>query len=111
MNGVSEGLFKRGLCLPSGPYVTDEDVRYIVNEMKKDVYKRQAYDVPSGPRDIVQNGYNGYLIQELNNESFELQVSKLMESETLRKKMGKNAILKAQEFEFAKILDLWKRQL
>ena len=70
-----------------------------------------AYDVPSGPRDIVQNGYNGYLIQELNNESFELQLSKLMESETLRKKMGKNAILKAQEFEFAKILDLWKRQL
>ncbi|WP_257940879.1 DegT/DnrJ/EryC1/StrS family aminotransferase [Bacteroides muris (ex Fokt et al. 2023)] len=35
VNGVSEGLFKRGLCLPSGPYVTDEDVRYIVDEMKK----------------------------------------------------------------------------
>lgn len=35
VNGVSEGLFKRGLCLPSGPYVADEDVRYIVNEMKK----------------------------------------------------------------------------
>ena len=29
VNGVSEGLFKRGLCLPSGPYVMDEDVRYI----------------------------------------------------------------------------------
>ncbi|KAB4039253.1 aminotransferase, partial [Bacteroides uniformis] len=37
VNGVSEGLFKRGLCLPSGPYVTDEDVRYIVNEMKKSI--------------------------------------------------------------------------
>ena len=34
VNGVSEGLFKRGLCLPSGPYVMDEDVRYIVDEMK-----------------------------------------------------------------------------
>lgn len=34
-NGVSESLFKRGLCLPSGPYVTDEDVYYIVNEIKK----------------------------------------------------------------------------
>lgn len=32
-NGVSESLFKRGLCLPSGPWVTDEDVRYIVKEM------------------------------------------------------------------------------
>ena len=37
VNGISEGLFKRGLCLPSGPYVTDEDVRYIVNEMKKSI--------------------------------------------------------------------------
>lgn len=35
INGVSESLFKKGLCLPSGPYVTDEDVRYIVKEMKK----------------------------------------------------------------------------
>ena len=37
VNGVSESLFKVGLCLPSGPYVTDEDVRYIVNEMKKSI--------------------------------------------------------------------------
>ena len=29
VNGVSESLFKVGLCLPAGPYVTDEDVRYI----------------------------------------------------------------------------------
>lgn len=27
---VSEALFKVGMCLPSGPYVTDEDVKYIV---------------------------------------------------------------------------------
>ena len=30
VNGVSEELFKKGLCLPSGPCVTEEDVRYIV---------------------------------------------------------------------------------
>ena len=34
VNGVSEALFKRGLCLPSGPWVTDEDVAYIVGRMK-----------------------------------------------------------------------------
>ncbi|WP_304647636.1 DegT/DnrJ/EryC1/StrS family aminotransferase, partial [uncultured Bacteroides sp.] len=37
VNGVSESLFKCGLCLPSGPYVTEEDVRYIVDEMKKSI--------------------------------------------------------------------------
>lgn len=34
VNGVSEGLFKTGLCLPSGPCVTDDDVRYIVEQIK-----------------------------------------------------------------------------
>ena len=31
VNGVSEEIFKVGFCLPAGPYVTDEDVRYIVD--------------------------------------------------------------------------------
>ena len=31
---VSEALFKVGMCLPSGPYVTDEDVKYIVETIK-----------------------------------------------------------------------------
>ena len=34
VNGVSESLFKTGLCLPSGPWVTDEDVAYIVEHIK-----------------------------------------------------------------------------
>ncbi|RGR29644.1 aminotransferase, partial [Parabacteroides distasonis] len=37
VNGVSESLFKVGLCLPSGPYVTDEDVAYIVDCIKKNI--------------------------------------------------------------------------
>ena len=34
VNGVSEALFKIGMCLPAGPYVTDDDVRYIVDTIK-----------------------------------------------------------------------------
>ena len=32
--GVEEELFKVGFCLPAGPYVTDDDVRYIVQCIK-----------------------------------------------------------------------------
>lgn len=35
VNGVSESLFKCGLCLPSGPCVTDEDIVYIVDVIKR----------------------------------------------------------------------------
>lgn len=34
VNGVSEALFAQGLCLPSGPMVTDEDVDRIVEIIK-----------------------------------------------------------------------------
>lgn len=35
VNGVSEAIFKIGMCLPAGPYVTDSDVHYIVDCIKK----------------------------------------------------------------------------
>ena len=34
VNGVSEAIFKIGMCLPAGPYVSDEDVKYIVETIK-----------------------------------------------------------------------------
>ena len=34
-NGIEESLFKVGFCLPAGPYVTDDDVRYIVDCIKE----------------------------------------------------------------------------
>ncbi len=34
VNGVSESIFKVGMCLPAGPYVSDEDVKYIVDNIK-----------------------------------------------------------------------------
>lgn len=36
-NGVSENLFKTGLCLPSGPWVTDDDVAFIVDCIKQNI--------------------------------------------------------------------------
>ena len=35
VNGVSEAIFKVGMCLPAGPYVSEEDVHYIVDCIKE----------------------------------------------------------------------------
>ncbi len=35
LNGVSESIFKVGMCLPAGPYVSEEDVRYICDCIKE----------------------------------------------------------------------------
>ena len=34
VNGVSEAIFKVGMCLPAGPYVSDDDVKYIVETIQ-----------------------------------------------------------------------------
>jgi dTDP-4-amino-4,6-dideoxygalactose transaminase len=39
VNGVSESLFAVGVCLPAGPYVTDDDVRYIVDSIRAAIEK------------------------------------------------------------------------
>ena len=37
VNGTSESLFRRGLCLPAGPWVTDDDVRRIAEIIKASI--------------------------------------------------------------------------
>ena len=39
INGVSESIFKVGFCLPAGPCVTDDDVRYIVDTIKEAIIR------------------------------------------------------------------------
>ena len=39
LNGVSEAIFKVGMCLPAGPYVSDDDVKYIVDCIKEAIVK------------------------------------------------------------------------
>lgn len=38
-NGIEEEIFKIGFCLPAGPYVTDGDVRYIVDAIKEAIVR------------------------------------------------------------------------
>ena len=39
LNGVSEDLFKVGMCLPAGPYVSDDDVKFICEAIKSLIVK------------------------------------------------------------------------
>ena len=39
VNGVSEAIFKVGMCLPAGPCVSDENVKYIVECIKEAIVK------------------------------------------------------------------------
>lgn len=50
-----------------------------------------SYDCENGPRDIICNHYNGFLIPDNDTEQFTRKLLELMESPALREKFGRCA--------------------
>ena len=67
-----------------------------------------SFDCPSGPSDIIENGVNGFLIKNFNEEEMQRKIEILMKDESLRKEMSKNGKEKIEEFSKDKVLKKWK---
>ncbi len=50
-----------------------------------------SFDCPSGPRDIISNGSNGFLVPEKNVQGLSEKIKLLMDNELLRKSIGSNS--------------------
>ena len=67
-----------------------------------------SFDCPSGPRDIVKDGYNGYLISCYDKEMYSKKIIDYMKLEDNKKKqMSKNAGETIAEWNNEKIIDRW----
>ena len=66
-----------------------------------------SFDCPFGPRHIITNGKDGFLIPNRNIKMFADRICELIESEELRKKIGKEAILTAKRYEPEIIIQQW----
>lgn len=66
-----------------------------------------SFDCKCGPREIIGNGENGYLIENENVTDFVDKVSVLIENEALRKEFGKNAKKNSLKFSEQKIMQQW----
>lgn len=67
-----------------------------------------AYDCPTGPNEVIEDGKNGYLIKPNDIRSFAIKIKELIENENLRKSMGKYSKEKAQDFSNEKIKQKWE---
>ncbi|ECV9672094.1 glycosyltransferase family 4 protein, partial [Campylobacter jejuni] len=67
-----------------------------------------AFDINTGPSDIIENEKSGFLIKDGNLQEFADKICLLMDNENLRKQMGQNAKKKIQN-EFSKeiIMQKW----
>jgi len=66
-----------------------------------------AFDCPYGPSEIITDGKDGFLVSCYDVEAFADKVSLLIENDSLRKKMGQNAIQSARRFRKEKIVPQW----
>ena len=70
-----------------------------------------AYDCPVGPKAIIQNNKNGFLIEDGNKDSFVEKLSLLIKDENLRIQMGKKAIESVEKYDLDTIMNQWKNLL
>ncbi len=66
-----------------------------------------AYDCPSGPSEIVNDGESGYLIKEHDIEDFARKVCRIIENPDLRIGMGKASQKAVQKFRKGPIMNQW----
>lgn len=67
-----------------------------------------AYDCHCGPRAIIDNGVNGFLIEDGNIDSFVQKLELLIEDENLRLQMGKNTQESIEKYNLDSIMQQWK---
>jgi len=68
-----------------------------------------SFDCPSGPRYIINEGEDGFLVENESVEELTKAISRLMGDDDLRKKMGARAKVNAKSYLPNNILPLWDR--
>lgn len=66
-----------------------------------------SFDFPCGPRDVINNGVDGYIIPDGDVECMAAKITELMNNDSLRLEMGKNAKTNSLRFDEDYIMRQW----
>ena len=67
-----------------------------------------AYNFPCGPRDIIEEGRNGYLVEKGDKQIFAMRLAELMNNEELRQTMSRNAVETSKKYNVDRVMEQWK---
>lgn len=68
-----------------------------------------SFDCKEGPAELIDNGINGYLIEEGNEREFSEKLLELLLDEKMRKKFSENSRKDLDRFNIEKIIEKWNR--
>lgn len=66
-----------------------------------------SFDCPYGPRNVITDGEDGFLVDYLNSKALADSICKLIENEALRKQMGKNGRNNVLRYSRENIMPQW----
>ena len=66
-----------------------------------------CYDFKCGPKDVIENGVNGYIIREGDLDAFAEKLDLLMCNDSLRANMGHNAFVMSKRFSIENVMQRW----
>lgn len=66
-----------------------------------------SFDCPYGPRNVITDGEDGFLVDYLNSKALADSICKLIENEGLRKQMGKNGRNNVLRYSRESIMPQW----
>ena len=66
-----------------------------------------SYACPCGPKDIIRDGIDGFLVPPGDETMLAERICQLIEDERLRRKMGAAAQERAKEFSLEKVIPMW----
>ena len=67
-----------------------------------------SFDCPHGPRNIIRDGEDGLLVEYLNSQALADGICRLIENESLRKRMGVNAKKNIGRFSRENVMQQWE---
>ena len=67
-----------------------------------------SYDCPTGPRDIISDGVDGYIVRDGDTEQLAAALADLMDDEERRREFAAAAVEKAEQFDVAKLAARWE---
>ena len=67
-----------------------------------------SFACPCGPRDVIEDGINGFLIEGEDETLFAERLTTLMNDPTLRQRMGQAALQASERFSEERIMSLWQ---
>lgn len=66
-----------------------------------------SYTCPCGPKDIITDGKDGFLVPVNDEKALADNICKLIEDEALRKRMGEAAKAKSEKYNITEIMQMW----